>query len=312
MEIHHGIPSHPIPYPVVTMGTFDGVHQGHQKLIEQMVNDAKRINGNAVLITFHPHPKQILYPDAEPLKMIQTIEEKIKFLQTTSLDHLIILPFSLDIARWSADEFVRNVFVKGLGAKKIYMGYDHRFGKNRTGDFSLMQELGSLYHFEIHQLEAVLKEKTPISSTKIRTAISNGEIALANQMLGHPFCLSGKVIHGKKLGRTIDVPTANIQIQYLHKMIPKYGVYIGLASIEGDSKKYKAAINIGVRPTVDNEPNLHIEAHLISFNQDIYDKTLTLELVERIRDEQKFEHFDQLILQIKSDIAWVKNYSIPS
>lgn len=311
MEIHHGIPLHPIAHPIVTMGTFDGVHLGHQKLIEQMVKDAKEKNGSSVLITFHPHPKQVLYPDTEPIKMLQTLEEKINFLQKTALDHLVILPFSHEISRWSAEDFVRNVFVKGISAKKIYMGYDHRFGKNRTGNFSLMQELATLYHFEIHQLPAVLKETSPISSTKIRTAVTNGEIAVANQMLGHSFCLSGKVIHGKKLGRTIDVPTANIQIHNPHKMIPKFGVYLGIAMVEGDDNKYKAAINIGVRPTVDDEPRLHIEAHLISFNQDVYDKIITLELFERIRDEQKFEHFDQLIQQIKSDIEWVKNYSIP-
>lgn len=310
MKIHCQIPDELIPHPILSMGTFDGVHKGHQQLIQQMVKDAREKNGCAVLITFDPHPKQVLYPDVEPLKMIQTLEEKIDFLKTTGLDHLVILPFTQETSRWSAEDFVRNIFVKSLHANKIYLGYDHRFGKNRTGDFALMQELSNIYHFELNQIPAVFHQESPISSTKIRAALTAGDIELANEMLGHPYSLSGEVLHGKKLGRTIGVPTANIQIKDPNKILPKNGVYFGIAQIEGDPKKYSAAINIGVRPTVDSGDTVHIEAHLISFDQDIYNKRLTLEFINRIRDEKKFDQLEQLVQQITSDIEWVKNFSL--
>lgn len=310
VKIHCQIPVERIPHPIISMGTFDGVHKGHQQLIQQMVRDAREKNGCAVLITFDPHPKQVLYPDAEPLKMIQTLEEKIEFLKTTGLDHLVILPFTQETSRWSAEDFVRNVFVKALNADKIYLGYDHRFGKNRTGDYALMQELSNIYHFELNQVPAFFYQDTPISSTKIRAALTAGNIELSNEMLGHPYCLSGEVQHGKKLGRTIGVPTANIQLKDPNKILPKNGVYFGIAQVEGDPKKYRAAINIGVRPTVDWGDTVHIEAHLISFDQDIYNKRLTLEFINRIRDEQKFDQLEQLVQQITSDIEWVKNFSL--
>ena len=309
VKIHHSIPTEILPHAIVTMGTFDGIHLGHQALIQTMVKEAREKEGCSILLTFNPHPKQVLYPDSEPLKMIQTLSEKTNFLKNTGLDHLIILPFTIEMSRWSAEDFTRNVFVKGLNAQKIFMGYDHRFGKNRTGDFALMQSLSELYHFEIAKLSAVHMHALPISSTKIRSAIEYGEIKKANEMLGRPFSIQGTVIHGKKIGRTIQVPTANLGNIPSDKILPKNGVYIGKAKIDGQGNYHYCAINIGLRPTVNQDLSIHIEAHLLNFNEDIYDKNITLEWLDRIRDEVKFSSFEELVLQIKKDIEWVRQYS---
>jgi riboflavin kinase/FMN adenylyltransferase len=306
VEIHYQLPTQAFPHSVVTMGIFDGIHQGHQALIRSMIKEAKENNGNAVLLTFDPHPKKVLYPDDQSLKMIQTMEEKISILQKIGLDHLVILPFTQEISRLSAEDFVRQIFVKGLGAKKIYMGYDHRFGRNRLGDFELMQNLAPLYSFELAKMEAIQHFEEPISSTKIRTALREGNISSANAMLGRNFQLSGRVIHGKKLGRTIQIPTANVDVENENKFIPKNGVYSAWAYVPDHPNPYKCALNIGYRPTVDQTLQLHIEAHLLDFNMDIYDNWINLELVDRIRDEQKFDSLAILVEQIKKDIECIR------
>ena len=306
MEIHYQLPEQPFPHSIVTMGIFDGIHLGHQALIHTMMREAKEKNGCSVMLTFDPHPKKVLYPDDTSLKMIQTIEEKKTYLQNMGLDHLVILPFTHEIARLSAEDFVRQIFVKGLGAKKIFMGYDHRFGKNRLGDFTLMQQLAPLYSFELAKIEAVEINESPISSTKIRTALREGKIAQVNAMLGRNFQISGRVIHGKKLGRTIQIPTANLDLENENKFIPKNGVYSAWAYVPGHSQPYACALNIGFRPTVDQELQLHIEAHLLDFNMEIYDQWITLELVDRIREEQKFDSLEILVQQIKKDIECIR------
>ena len=282
---------------VVTLGTFDGVHLGHQKILAKLTDAAKNLALESLVLTFHPHPRSVLQNGSTPL-LINTIDEKIQQLKRHSIDHLIIHPFDKEFSRLTAEEFVLQVLVEQFNLKKIIIGYDHRFGRNRTATIDDLIAFGEKFGFEVEQITAEEINEITISSTKIRNALQNGSISTANQYLGYPFQLTGTVINGQQLGRTIGFPTANIAINSAEKLIPANGVYIAKATVQNES--YNGVMNIGNRPTV-NGQSQSIEIHLFDFEASIYDEKITIELLEYIRPEQKFDSLDALKSQIAKD-----------
>jgi riboflavin kinase/FMN adenylyltransferase len=280
---------------IVTLGTFDGVHIGHKKIIQKLNN--KKGEAKSVLLTFFPHPRMVLQ-DAQDLKLLNTIEEKQQLLKENGLDVLIIEPFTKEFSRLSAVEFVRDILMNKLRVKRLVIGYDHRFGKNREGNFEHLVELSELYDFDLEQIKAQDVEDVSVSSTKIRKALEKGDIETANTYLGYPYLLTGKVVHGKGLGNKWNYPTINIYISEKYKLIPKTGVYI-IKTIIND-KMYFGIMNIGNRPTL-NGKHQTIEVHLLDFNQDVYGEKIQVQILKRLRDEKKFNSVGDLISQIKKD-----------
>jgi len=282
---------------ILTIGTFDGVHIGHQKIISQLLEASKKKNEISVILTFFPHPRMVLQKDHE-VKMINTLDEKPKLLENLGLDELIIHPFDKDFSRLTAFEFVRNVLVNKLNISKLIIGYDHHFGKNREGNFEQLQEYGRIFDFELEEIPAQNLNDITISSTKIRTALLDGAIEKANSYLGYRFMLTGEVVKGQNLGTQIGFPTANINIKESYKLIPKVGVYVVQSTI--DDKRYFGMMNIGNRPTVEGKHQT-IEVNLFDFNADLYGQTIQIELLKFLRGEQKFDSIDDLKLQLKKD-----------
>ncbi len=288
----------------ITIGTFDGVHFGHQKIIEKLVVEAKKAGKKSVLLTFFPHPRMVLQKD-NSLELINTIEERAELLEKTGLDYLIIHPFSKEFSRMNALEFVRDILVNQLNVSKLIIGYDHHFGKNREGNINQLTEYSHLYDFTVEEILAQDIDDVSVSSTKIRKALLEGNIKTANSYLGYNFTLKGLVVSGKKLGSKIGYPTANINIKESYKLIPKTGVYVVKATI--DNTTIFGIMNIGTRPTVNGDYRT-IEVHFLDFSKDLYDTTLTVELLYFIRDEVKFDSIDALINQIKKDEVAARNY----
>ena len=288
----------------VTIGTFDGVHIGHQKIIEKLVLEAKKAKRKSVLLTFFPHPRMVLQKEAS-IALINTIDERAKLLEKTGLDYLVIHPFSKEFSRMTALEFVRNFLVNRLNISKLIIGYDHHFGKNREGNIIQLTEYSHLYDFTVEEIPAQDIDDVSVSSTKIRRALTTGNLSTANRYLGYHFMLIGRVINGKKLGGKIGYPTANIDIKESYKLIPKTGVYVVKSTLE--NAVVFGMMNIGNRPTV-NGNHQTIEVHFFDFNQDLYHQKLTIELLCFLRDEKKFETVDLLILQLKKDEKIARNY----
>lgn len=295
---------------VITIGTFDGVHMGHKKILDKVISEAKLRNEESIVLTFYPHPRFILNENAN-VRLLNTIDEKADLLNKTGLTSLIIHPFDKKFADLSAEEFIKKILIDQLNVSKIIIGYDHRFGKNRSADINDLIQFGAKYNFDVEQISAQELNDIAISSTKIRTALINGEITLANNYLGYPYSFSGKVIKGNQLGRTIGFPTANIQINEFFKLIPKNGVYIVKCLVNKQS--VNGIMNIGNRPTL-NGTSQSIEVHLLNFDQSIYDSEITVELLEFIRNEQKFENLEALKHQIEKDklqaIQYLKNTAV--
>ncbi|KGL62385.1 bifunctional riboflavin kinase/FAD synthetase [Polaribacter sp. Hel1_85] len=288
----------------VTIGTFDGVHFGHQKIIEKLVLEAKKANKKSVLLTFFPHPRMVLQKD-NSLELINTIEERAELLKKTGLDYLIIHPFSKEFSRMTALEFVRDILVNQLNISKLIIGYDHHFGKNREGNIVQLTEYSHLYDFTVEEIPAQDIDDVSVSSTKIRRALSEGNLKTANNYLGYNFMLTGNVVNGKQLGGKIGYPTANIDIKESYKLIPKTGVYV-VKSIINTTEVF-GMMNIGNRPTVDGSYQT-IEVHFFDFNQDLYNQNLTIELLYFLRDEEKFSAIEALIEQLKKDEQTARNY----
>lgn len=297
-----------IKKPVITIGTFDGVHLGHQKIIENLVQTANEVGGESVLMTFSPHPRMVLFPDSHNLQLIQTEEEKYKKLATTGIENCIIFPFTFEFSRLSAMEFVRDILVNKLNIHTIIIGYDHQFGRNREGNISYLQEVSSIYDFQAVEIPAREIDAVNVSSTKIRRAILEGEIELANQYLGNPYILTGKVIQGNQLGRTIGFPTANIQVNDSTKIIPGNGVY--LVQVHYREFLLNGIMNIGVRPTVGESVENRIEIHIFDFNEDIYGQELQVLVIKKVRNEFKFDSVDQLASQIAEDVRFARDFFI--
>lgn len=285
---------------VVTQGTFDGVHLGHQHVLKQVVNLAKKYNKPSLLITFHPHPRLVIDPQNTSIKLLSSIEEKAKSILEMGIDYVLVLSFTQNISQLSPEDFVSEVLVQKLNVQCMVVGYDHRFGKNRSGGFIELTALAQKYHFDVEELNASEIDEIAVSSTRIRKALTNGELKIANELLGHPYMLTGIVVKGQQLGRQLGYPTANIQIDEPNKLIPPNGVYIGFTEI--DNVKFKIMLNIGVRPTVDGSHQT-IEAHIIDFNKDIYNKKISLFLVQFLRLEERFNGLEALKTQLKNDEA---------
>jgi riboflavin kinase/FMN adenylyltransferase len=288
----------------VTIGTFDGVHFGHQKIIEKLIDEAKKADKKSVVLTFFPHPRMVLQKDVS-LELINTIEERATLLKKTGLDYLIIHPFSKEFSRMTALEFVRDILVNQLNISKLIIGYDHHFGKNREGNITQLTEYSHLYDFKVEEIPAQDIDDVSVSSTKIRRALATGNLKTANNFLGYDFMLNGNVVNGKKLGGKIGYPTANIDIKESYKLIPKTGVYIIKSTI--DEKTIFGMMNIGNRPTV-NGNHQTIEVHFFDFNQNLYDRNLTIELIYFLRDEEKFDSVEILIQQLKKDEETARDY----
>jgi len=289
---------------VVTIGTFDGVHIGHTKIINQLTTISLKNNLTSILLSFFPHPKMVLQNDNE-LKLINTIQEKEGLLNSLNLDYLIIKEFTKEFSRLSALEFVRDILVNKLNAKHIIIGYDHHFGRNRTANIEQLKEFGELYDFKVTEISAQDIDDIAISSTKIRKALINGEIKLANKFLGYNFFFSGDVVHGNNIGKTISFPTANIKVDQPYKLIPKNGVYIVKTII--DNQTTFGMMNIGYNPTFDGKQK-SIEIHFLNFNKNIYHKNLTIEMIMRIRNEIRFNSVDDLKKQLGQDKLSTLNY----
>jgi riboflavin kinase/FMN adenylyltransferase len=288
----------------ITIGTFDGVHFGHQKIIKKLVQEAKKANKKSVVLTFFPHPRMVLQKEAS-LKLINTIEERAILLEKIGLDYLIIHPFSKAFSRMSAREFVRDILVNQLNISKLIIGYDHHFGKNREGNIEQLTEYSHLYDFIVEEIPAQDIDDVSVSSTKVRRALDAGNLKTANNYLGYHFMLNGMVVNGKKLGGKIGYPTANIEIKEAYKLIPKTGVYIVKSFME--NKTVYGMMNIGNRPTV-NGKHQTMEVHFFDFERDLYGENLKIELIYFLRDEHKFDSLNSLILQLKEDEQTSRNY----
>ncbi len=289
---------------VVTIGTFDGVHIGHLAILNRLIKTAQKENLESVVLTFFPHPRMVLQKDAD-IKLINTIEERKRLLEKTGLDQLIIHPFSKEFSRLTALEFVRDILVNQLHLKKIIIGYDHRFGRNRNATIEDLKEFGKTYDFEVIDISAQQLEEVSISSTKIRTAIKEGNIETTNKYLGYPFMLSGTIVKGRGIGKTLDFPTANLQIEEEYKLIPKEGVYVVQSQISG--KKVFGITNIGTNPTVGGTQQT-IETYFLDYNEDLYHQHIQLEFLSRIRDEKKFNSVEDLKNAIQEDEIFARNY----
>jgi riboflavin kinase/FMN adenylyltransferase len=289
---------HPPHFSVVTSGTFDGVHLGHQKILRRLQELAARKQGETVLLTYWPHPRLILQPEDKSLRLLTTLSEKVKLLEEMGVDHLIILPFTKELSQMSSEEFIRDILVEKIQTKTLVIGYDHKFGKNREGSFEYLQSHSHLFGFAIEEISRQDVDDLGVSSTKIRTALAQGDISTANKYLGRPYDLSGQVVKGQQIGRSLGFPTANIQIAEDYKLLPRDGAYAVHAEV--NSIQYKAILNIGDRPTVDGQKKT-IEAHLIDFEGDLYGQELRVNFQEFLREEKKFESLDALKNQLVVD-----------
>jgi len=284
-------------HTVLTIGTFDGVHIGHQKIIKRLVEISEIKNLTPSLLTFFPHPRMVLQKDAN-IKLINTIDEKKDILKQFGISNLVIKEFTKEFSRLTAEDFVKNILVDHLKAKHIIIGYDHHFGRNRNANIEDLKQFGKDFNFEVEEISKQDINDVAVSSTKIRAALQEGNIKTANTYLGYNFMLTGKVIDGKKLGQTINYPTANLHIEETYKLIPKHGVYIVKSII--DNNTVYGMMNIGYNPTV-NGKHQTIETHFFDFNKDLYGQNLKIELLQRLRDEQKFNSVEELQSQLHID-----------
>ena len=293
----HQLSHNPRNPSVITIGTFDGVHIGHQKIIDRLVKTGKEKKLKSIVLTFFPHPRMVIQPDFE-IKLLHTIEERQEMLKTFGLDHLVIKEFTTDFANLSAHDYVKQILIEELNVKHIIIGYDHHFGKNRTANIDDLKFFGNVFDFTVEEISAQDIEDVAVSSTKIRHALLEGDIEKANSFLGYPYLLTGNVIKGKGIGKTISFPTANIEIEQPYKLIPKNGVYVVKSVIE--KQTVYGMMNIGTNPTFENKKQ-SIEVHFFNLDKQLYGSKLKIELLKRLRDEQKFESVEHLVNQLNID-----------
>jgi riboflavin kinase/FMN adenylyltransferase len=289
---------------ILTLGTFDGVHIGHKKILDKVIDSTEECKYESLVLTFFPHPRMVLQENSE-IKLLNTIAEKIDLLQKMGINNLVIHPFDETFSRLTAEEFVKSVLVEKFNIHKIIIGYDHRFGRNRTANIDDLIDFGLKYNFKVEQISVQEIDAISVSSTKIRKALSEGNMTLANNYLGYEYILKGTVRKGKQLGRTIGFPTANIQIKEDYKLIPKKGAYIVTSNI--DNKIIHGIMNIGYNPTVQGE-TLSLEIHFLDFDQDLYDHELSITLLHYLRPEQKFNSLIDLTSQLEIDKAKAEDY----
>ncbi|MFV0365320.1 MAG: bifunctional riboflavin kinase/FAD synthetase [Mangrovibacterium sp.] len=302
MQIYHQITEFKVERPILTIGSFDGVHLGHRKVIERLTAIAQREGGETVIFTFHPHPQMVLAPEKsrESLRMLTTMDERIQLFEQAGVDHLIIFPFSIDFAQMAYADFVREILVEQLNVHTLVLGYDHRFGKNREGNFETLAALASQHGFALEKLDALFVDDNNISSTKIRNALQAGDVQKAERYLGYAYHFAGSVVEGKQLGRKIQFPTANIKLSDSFKLVPKDGAYVVEIVIMG--KTYGGMMNIGTRPTVnENLDHRTIEVHIFNFQANIYGCNISVKFIARLRDEHRFNSIEELRIQLQKD-----------
>lgn len=289
---------------VVTIGTFDGVHLGHKAILKRLVEAGKKENLDSVVLTFFPHPRMVLQQNSD-IKLINTIDERTGLLEQTGLDNLVIHPFTHAFSRLTALQYVRDILVNSLKAKKIIIGYDHRFGRNRTANIDDLKEFGKTYDFEVEEISAKELDDVAISSTKIRKALNAGDVEAANNYLGYNFMISGEVVRGKAIGRTINYPTANLKLRENYKLVPKNGVYIVQSNIK--NKNYYGITSIGTNPSVGGKEKT-IETYFLDFNDNLYETEIKIEFLKFIREEAYFDSIEKLRLEIEKDENYAKRF----
>ncbi|MBL7963608.1 MAG: bifunctional riboflavin kinase/FAD synthetase [Flavobacteriales bacterium] len=301
MKVHTDLASFKeVKKAVLTTGTFDGVHRGHRVILDRLNEVARRTGGESVLFTFHPHPRMVLFPQDNDLKLLSTQKEKIGLLEAAGIDHLLVIPFSRTFSRMKALEYVRDVLVGALNVHAVVIGYDHRFGRNREGDIHLLRQLGEAYDFTVEEIPAEEIEHVKVSSTKIRHALSEGDVQLANSLLGYPYQLTGVVVKGDGRGHGLGFPTANIRLVDPLKLVPGDGVYAVRAVLRDGG--HQGMMNIGTRPTVSgNDGEGTIEVNLFDFDRDVYGELVTVEVLHRLRAEQRFDDVEALKQQLARD-----------
>ena len=304
MQVHYDLENFKkLDFAVVTSGTFDGVHLGHQKILDKLKKIAQQKNGESVIITFFPHPRMVLFNDSQNLKLLNTLTEKIQLLEQFGIDHLVIIPFTREFSEIDSQAFIQKIIVEKIGAKVLVIGYDHRFGKNREGSFEYLNNNAAIFGFEVVEIPRHDIENIGISSSLIRKALLNGEVEQATQLLGQKYSITGKVVKGKQLGRTLGYPTANIYVVEDYKLIPADGVYA--VNIQYANQLLKGVLNIGKRPTIEGKDRT-IEVHIFNFEKEIYGENLSINFVKKIRNEVKFESIEALKSQIGKDAEMAK------
>ncbi|MEO6683689.1 MAG: bifunctional riboflavin kinase/FAD synthetase [Ginsengibacter sp.] len=317
MEIHHDIQHLPkFKNAAITVGAFDGVHTGHLQIINQLKKEAERNGGESIIITFHPHPRMVIHAkipgpkNPTPLQLINTLEEKIELLKKQKVDHLVIVPFTEKFSNLSAEEYLSEFLIKNFQPKTIITGYDHHFGKDRKGDYKLLESFQETFHYTVAEIPAEVLDNITISSTKIRHAIMAGDMATANEYLGYDYFFTGKIIDGNKLGRTLGYPTANIHVDDLHKLIPAYGIYaveVDLGRLTDNEQEpfviessHQGMMSIGIRPTI-GDNKVMTEVNIFDFDQEIYGRNMRVHVKEFLREEIKFDNLEELKSQINKD-----------
>lgn len=301
MRIHRDITHLPeFKNAVITIGTFDGVHEGHRKIISQLNREARQVNGESVIITFHPHPRKVVNSSILGLRLITTLDERIELLEALGVDHLVIIPFTEVFANQLPEEYVRDFLIANFKPHTIIIGYDHRFGRNRSGDYKLLEELQERHHFQLKEIPKHILDNISISSTKVREAILNGSADTFNHLLGYTFFFEGEVIHGNKLGRELGYPTANLRLTDEEKIVPGNGIYAVYVAIPGKTGLLKGMMSIGMRPTV-NGTTRTIEVNIFDFDDQIYGAVLRVYVKKFLREEVKFESLEAMVQQIDRD-----------
>ena len=299
MKVYRSINSLPLfKNPVLTIGTFDGVHEGHRHLIQKIKSLARETNGECVLITFDPHPRLIIHPEDKSLRILTTLNEKISLLETEGVDHLVVVPFTKEFSLLSAKDYLQNFLIENFHPCIIVTGYNHSFGHHRDGNIEMLRKFENEFHYKVEELNKQLVDDITVSSTRIRIALNEGDIELATHLLGHSYSIAGTVVHGQQLGNKIGFPTANIAVKDSLKLTPADGVYAVYVNYK--TAKLKGMMNIGYRPTVDGMHH-KLEVHLLDFNKDLYNEELKIHFVKRLREEKKFSSIDELKEQLKLD-----------
>ena len=299
MKIYHGLDDFSrLPNAVVTSGTFDGVHVGHQKILSRLREIAIKNNGETVVLTFWPHPRLVLHPEEEALKLLNTFEEKAELLKAQGIQHLVRIPFTKEFSQLSSEEFIQQILVETIGTKKLVIGYDHRFGKNREGSFDQLKLDGPRYGFDVEEIPRQDVDHVAVSSSKIRKALETADIETATHLLGKAYGITGRVVKGDKLGRLLGFPTANIEVDTQYKLIPVDGIYA--VTVLHENTQFRGMLYIGNRPTV-NGSKRNIEVNIFDFEKDIYGESLTIHFHKLIRTDSKFHDLDALTLQLQND-----------
>lgn len=299
MKIYHGIDDFvKLNFAVVTSGTFDGVHLGHQKIFSRLQEIADRDQGETVVITYWPHPRLVLHPEDENLKLLNTFEEKAVLLKSQGIQHLIRIPFTKEFSHLSSEEFIHKILVDTIGTKKLVIGYDHHFGKNREGSFEQLKLNGPKYGFEVEEISMQDIDHVAVSSTKIRKALEKGDIETANHFLCRPYSLTGRVIAGDKIGRLLGYPTANIDVDTKYKLIPMHGIYA--VTVQHEHATYGGMLYIGYRPTI-HGTKLNVEVNIFNFKEEIYGESLTVNFHKMVRNDVRFSDLEQMKVQLKTD-----------